>query len=228
MEAHRLGHDEVNRWLLVHFGALVLLHCAERCVIGRRLSSWSISFLTTIAVGISMAQLLGQDQTVQETREFDVASVKPNRDTTAPSTFELSPAGRVLVTAYPLSELIRIAYTSNSIETEQQIVGGPNWLRSDRFDFLAKANGSLEADETGRPTRLLTMLRALLEDRFHLRVHTELREAPVYLLVLASKADPDRSFINRRRTVGARLATSFRQIRLAGGAAELAITQYRA
>jgi len=91
------------------------------------------------------------------------------------------------VTAYPLFQLIRIAYTSNSIETEQQIVGGSNCLKSDRFDVVAKATGNLEADQTGRPARLLAMLRTLLEDRFRLRVHTELREASVYLLVLAGK-----------------------------------------
>jgi uncharacterized protein (TIGR03435 family) len=31
------------------------------------------------------------------------------------------------------------------------------------------------------------MLRSLLEDRFHVRVHTELRETPVYLLELSNK-----------------------------------------
>jgi uncharacterized protein (TIGR03435 family) len=122
-----------------------------------------------------------------ERLSFEVASVRQNPDTVASPTFELSPSGRLTVTAYPLFQLIRIAYVSNSIETEQQIVGGPNWLKSDRFDVVAKANGSIEADETGRPTRLLAMLRALLEDRFHLRVHTELREASVYLLVPANR-----------------------------------------
>jgi len=122
-------------------------------------------------------------QTTRERLSFEVASVKPNPDTVATPAFDLSPAGRLTVTAYPLFQLIRIAYVSNSIQTEQQIVGGPGWLTSDRFDFVAKANGSIEADETGRPTRLLAMLRALLADRFHLRVHTELREASVYLLV---------------------------------------------
>jgi uncharacterized protein (TIGR03435 family) len=126
-------------------------------------------------------------QTVAERLSFEVASIKQNPDTVASPTFELSPAGRLTVTAYPLFQLIRIAYTSNAIETEQQIVGGPAWLKSDRFDFVAKANGSIEADETGRPTRLVAMLRELLEDRFHLRVHTQLREASVYLLVPAHR-----------------------------------------
>ena len=104
-----------------------------------------------------------------------------------PQKFDWQPGGRVTVTAYPLFQLIRIVYNSNSIQTEGQIVGGPSWLKSDRFDFVAKANGSLDADETGRPTLLIAMLRSLLEDRFHVRVHTELRDALVYFLALANK-----------------------------------------
>jgi uncharacterized protein (TIGR03435 family) len=126
-------------------------------------------------------------QTTGERLSFEVASVKQNPDTIASPRFDLSPAGRLTVTAYPLFQLIRIAYVSNSIQTDQQMFGGPDWLKSDRFDVVSKANGSIEADETGRPTRLLAMLRALLEDRFRLRVHTEVREASVYLLVPANR-----------------------------------------
>ena len=159
--------------------------CSPRCM-GCDMGRWSITsilLLAQVVLGVRAQRVPETDERLS----FEVASVKPNKDTTAPPTFELSPAGRIVVTAYPLFQLIRIAYTSNSIETEQQIVGGPDWLKSDRFDFVAKATGTLEADETGRPTRLLAMLRALLEDRFHLRVHTEVRDASVYLLVLASK-----------------------------------------
>jgi uncharacterized protein (TIGR03435 family) len=118
---------------------------------------------------------------------FEVASIKQNNDINIQQDFQLQPGGRVTITAYPVFQLIRIAYGSNSVQTEGQIVGGPNWLKSDRFDIVAKADGSLEADETGRPMRLLAMLRSLLEDRFHLRVHTEPRSASVYELVLEAK-----------------------------------------
>jgi uncharacterized protein (TIGR03435 family) len=126
-------------------------------------------------------------QTPTASPAFEVASIRQNRDGSVPQKFDWQPGGRVTVTAYPLFQLIRIAYNSNSIQTEGQIVGGPSWLKSDRFDFVAKANGSLDADETGRPTLLIAMLRSLLEDRFHVRVHTELRDALVYFLALANK-----------------------------------------
>ncbi len=121
---------------------------------------------------------------------FEVASIKQNLDTTTTPHFDWQPGGRVAITAEPLFQLIRFAYNSNSIQTEAQIVGGPRWLTSDRFDVIAKANGSLDGDETGRPIRLLAMLRSLLEDRFHLRVHTERRDAPVFLLVRQGQRRP--------------------------------------
>ena len=163
---------------------------------------------------------------------FEVASIRENRDGSVPQKFDWQPGGRVTVTAYPLFQLIRIAYNSNSIQTEGQIVGGPSWLKSDRFDLVAKANGSLDADETGRPTLLIAMLRSLLEDRFHVRVHTELRDALVYFLALARTAGSDRSCVDRRRRiVAARLEPWFRRIPrtgAAGVAAEPAATRFRA
>jgi uncharacterized protein (TIGR03435 family) len=60
-----------------------------------------------------------------------------------------------------------------------QVSGGPPWLLSDRFDINAKASGdgTLTADQKRK------MLRSLLEDRFRLKVHREIREQPVYSLV---------------------------------------------
>jgi uncharacterized protein (TIGR03435 family) len=140
-----------------------------------------------LAVVVAASMAIPRAQTATAPPSFEVASIRQNRDGSAPQKFDWQPGGRVTVTAYPLFQLIRIAYNSNSLQTEGQIVGGPNWLKSDRFDFVAKANGSLDADETGRPTLLIAMLRSLLEDRFHVRVHTELRDASVYLMVLAKK-----------------------------------------
>jgi uncharacterized protein (TIGR03435 family) len=143
-------------------------------------------FLTTFIVGTSAA-VPGQQQAEQKPPAFEVASVKPNTDVGATPTWLNGQSGSVRITAYRVRQLIAIAYDSNAIQTRDQIVGGPTWLDSDRFDIVAKANGSLDADETGRPTRLLAMLRSLLEDRFKLRMHTEHRKAGVYLLTPARK-----------------------------------------
>ncbi len=60
------------------------------------------------------------------------------------------------------------------------VLGGPDWLDSDRYEIVATA----PADA---PTYQLTgvMMWALLEDRFKLSAHRETREVPVYALSVA-------------------------------------------
>ena len=118
---------------------------------------------------------------------FEVASVKPNRSNSGPQNIQLLPSGLLTVTGFPLRQLIQIAYGSEAIQTPGQLVGGASWLASDRFDINAKAEGTLGADAQGRPTRVIAMLRSLLEDRFQVKVHTESRDVPIYALVLANK-----------------------------------------
>jgi uncharacterized protein (TIGR03435 family) len=118
---------------------------------------------------------------------FELASVKPNKLNGGPQNIVCCAGGRLTVTGIPLRHLIGIAYVSDAIQTTGQIVGGPGWVDSDRFDIVAKAEGDLAPDEQGRRTRLSAMLRALLEERFHVRVHTEMRDAQTYILMLANK-----------------------------------------
>jgi uncharacterized protein (TIGR03435 family) len=61
-----------------------------------------------------------------------------------------------------------------------EIVGGPPWWNSEKFDINARA-----ADASGTTDQILAMLQTLLADRFKLKMHTETREIPVYHLLLA-------------------------------------------
>jgi uncharacterized protein (TIGR03435 family) len=141
--------------------------------------------LLVAAVGARV--LIGGQAEDQKSLAFEVASVKQNTDAGATSNVVLQPGGGLTITAYTLFQLIQVGYTTTTIQIASQIVGGPSWLKSDRFDIVAKATGSIDADETGRPTRLLAMIRSLLQERFRLRTHVELRDTPVYLLVLSNK-----------------------------------------
>jgi uncharacterized protein (TIGR03435 family) len=109
---------------------------------------------------------------------FEVASVKPSA--TDPLAFPRSSPptpGRFTMLDVPLSLLVQRAYGPL---VDFQIVGGPDWLRSRRFDIQAKAeNAAADMDA------MLPMLKTLLEERFQLKVHTETREMPIYALVLA-------------------------------------------
>jgi uncharacterized protein (TIGR03435 family) len=87
--------------------------------------------------------------------------------------------------------------------SDQEVQGEPAWAKTVRFDIDAKvdegdiARLKLEDDRwngmanfigamsTRTPTRRMLMLRALLADRFKLKVHDEVRTLPVYRMVVA-------------------------------------------
>jgi len=118
---------------------------------------------------------------------FEVASVKQNRSTDGAQNVRLLPGGRIEITNMSLRTLIRIAYGAR-IQSSSQIVGTPSWGMTDGWDVLAKAEGDAGFDPaSGQPLRLIAMLKTLLEDRFKVKVHTEVRDAPVYALMLANK-----------------------------------------
>src|SRR6185369_8177597 len=110
---------------------------------------------------------------------FDVAAIKPAADTQAFSFSMVQPGGRYIGQNMNLRLLIKTAYGVH----DSQIVGGPSWIDSDRWDINAKAEGSYKDATTFRDTARL-MVRPLLTDRFKLTFHHEQRELPVYALVL--------------------------------------------
>jgi uncharacterized protein (TIGR03435 family) len=115
-----------------------------------------------------------QSQAANKLPEFEVASVKPNKSGENFVRIQ-GPAGRFTATNVPVRLLIRTAYRLQDF----QIVGGPAWLNTDRFDVVAKSEEGATQDQTA------LMLRALLADRFKLAVHNEMRELPIYALVPA-------------------------------------------
>ena len=60
------------------------------------------------------------------------------------------------------------------------ITGEPGWLQSERFNIEAKTDSPVS-----QRMMLGPMLRALLEDRFKLKIHRETREVPTYELTVA-------------------------------------------
>jgi uncharacterized protein (TIGR03435 family) len=121
--------------------------------------------------------------TPQGPPRFEVASIRPNKTGDNRVMIGIQPGGRYTATNVPLRQLITQAYALQP----SQLIGGPDWIRNDRFDIVAKADRELTP---GPPTPGVTppqqlMLRALLAERFKLVVHNETRELPVYALVLA-------------------------------------------
>jgi len=118
---------------------------------------------------------------------FEVAAVKPNKSGPGPVRIQTSPGGRFTATNVTVKNLIQFAYRLQPF----QVVGGPDWLNSNRFDIVAKGDESddgnqfLTDQQSERPSRVQQRVQSLLADRFRLMVRTETTEQPMYWLVLA-------------------------------------------
>jgi uncharacterized protein (TIGR03435 family) len=111
--------------------------------------------------------------------QFDVASVKLHTSDDQRVYMVAQPGGRFVAANITLRFLIRSAFQLQ----DDQIVGGPNWLDTDRFDIDARA-----PQAPGPPSaQLLDMLQTLLADRFKLTTHGEKRELPVFALERARR-----------------------------------------
>jgi uncharacterized protein (TIGR03435 family) len=111
-------------------------------------------------------------------RKFEVASVKLNKPG------ERAPDDGAKGNRYTylgnVRKLIRYAYDIR----DHQLTGGPDWLGDNTwFEVSAKAEG----EAVMNPAEAREMVRDLLATRFHLRMHSELHEIPVYHLAVQGK-----------------------------------------
>ncbi len=86
-----------------------------------------------------------------------------------------------------LADLIEYAY---GLRFDAQVAGIPDWAKNLRFDVQARmgeAHIARMAELTPKAQKTLRhqMMQSLLADRFHLTVHSETRQLPVYKLVVA-------------------------------------------
>jgi uncharacterized protein (TIGR03435 family) len=124
----------------------------------------------------SVASFSGQRQ---DTPAFDVVSVKPNNAGNDQTASYVQPGARYTAINVTLRMLVKTAYGVH----DDQIVGGPEWIRTERFDVAAKAEGNPPTSAFRDQARL--MLRRALADRFKLVLRSERREIPIYALVVA-------------------------------------------
>jgi uncharacterized protein (TIGR03435 family) len=115
-------------------------------------------------------------ETLAQKPAFEVASIKQN-NSGAPLRFSNSP-GRFSATNETVRQLIQGAYHFQDF----QVLGGPDWIGSVRFDIEAKYDPS-----PGNASQVDMRVRALLEDRFQLKAHQETRDLQVYELSLAQR-----------------------------------------
>jgi uncharacterized protein (TIGR03435 family) len=122
-----------------------------------------------------------------QAQKFEVATIKPcRRDGDTRTTIGPPTPGHLTLNCFSAALLIRQSYVlfaNGRLTAAGRIVPiekGPAWIESELYTIEAKAAGPADQGTMRGP-----MMRALLEDRFQLKLHTETREEPVYLLTVA-------------------------------------------
>jgi len=119
---------------------------------------------------------------------FEVASVKPNpgcqNKPSKGGTFTPSP-DRMEMPCVNLRSLIQTAYGTfaDGVTVDPQplhMEGGPSWMQSEFYGVSAKA----EAPPAHPQMMDGPMLQTLLEERFRLKTHREMRQMPLYAMIL--------------------------------------------
>jgi len=107
-----------------------------------------------------------------QTQEFDAASVKPSKAGGGRGSMN-SDSGRITYTNVTLRDCILNAY-----DVKDYQIAGPDWMRTDHYDIIATAAGTVSDDA------MKLMLQKLLISRFQMTVHREKKDLPVYALVV--------------------------------------------
>jgi len=151
------------------------------------------SMLLAIIAGPLVLGLLNVPKTLAQSPQttiaplpsFEVASIKPNRSGDA-RFFISMPPGRFTTTGTTTKFLIALAYNVHDF----QVLGGPSWINSERYDINAKEDDSLveelqKLSPDQRFDQIRLRVQSLLAVRFELRLSHETKELPVYVLVIA-------------------------------------------
>lgn len=141
-----------------------------------------MSFSTKIVIVVALLLTLAVITTAQnQPLAFEVASIKPYKPGNLPvGGMRPLPGGeRYVAGGVPLRLMIKFMYYI----TDDQIVGAPKWVDTEFWDIEAKAARPSTRDQ------LHEMFTTLLEDRFKLQFHHEMKEMRAYVLT-ADKGGP--------------------------------------
>lgn len=158
----------------------------------------STARIVTIAVVVLLGAVCPGAQPLDpDGPAFEVATVRRNTSSETRRQIEVLPGGRFNAINMTLWQMLSIAYpVDGRFRDEIQLTGGPAWIKSARFDIIAKAEGSPRLD-TNKPgatvtnadresvERIRLMLRRFLEERFKLRLRQEMQQLPIYELMVA-------------------------------------------
>jgi len=132
----------------------------------------------------------GLAQMKPEALTFEVASIRRADPEMRGGRMQSLPGGGIRMENARLRALIEWAYNIKPF----QLSGGPDWINSFGWNILAKATQSAErldmahatdAQQQAHQKQVRERLRALLAERFQLKVHRESKEMQTFALVVA-------------------------------------------
>lgn len=108
---------------------------------------------------------------------FEVATIKPSKPDQPGKVFLVRPGGEFTTVNTTVADMLKFAYGIH----DKQVIGGPDWINSTKFDITAKP------DIAGAPSekQLKGMMQKLLADRLQLKFHRDHRELSAYVLSVA-------------------------------------------
>jgi uncharacterized protein (TIGR03435 family) len=146
----------------------------------------ALALFALTALHLRAQSSAGQSISVTASRPtFEVVSVKPLPPGDRTPRFGFQPGGR-FVSTVQLQAAISFAYDL-PFNLSPRLRGGPDWIRSMDAAYDIEATGAFPPglSEQARHDREMSMVQALLVDRFKLVIHRETKELPVYALVVA-------------------------------------------
>ncbi len=108
---------------------------------------------------------------------FVVATIKPSKPDTV--TLIQIRGNRFATAGTTFVDIFKYAYGVNA----GQVVGGPEWLRTQKFDVLADP----ETEDRPSSDEMKAMVQQLLLERFHLVIHQDKKNLSVYALMKAAE-----------------------------------------
>jgi uncharacterized protein (TIGR03435 family) len=159
----------------------------------------------TVALACAASAVLGFGVRAEQPKpKYEAATVKrcqpeenpgPARGTSGGTNATISP-GRFFVPCVTAEQLIYLAYVGGGAKPEERLAGdngggpsddkkirgGPDWVHSlkEKYQIEATAPGATE-----RTALMGTMLRALLEERFQLKLHRDSEDVPMFAMTVA-------------------------------------------
>jgi len=137
---------------------------------------WMTRIVLLLIAAVGTSALLRGQAFDQKPPAFEVASVTANTSGSWMTSMQVNLPDGFTATNLTLGNLISFAYQAPPL----RVSGAADWLQWARFDINAKSDHQITFDQK------LGMIRGLLENRFRLQIHREIRDSQIYALVIAS------------------------------------------